>query len=133
MKSSPSGDRPFFRRWDLLVIGFLLLFAMAIGMVLRLARQADALQIEIFQNNQLIQTIALPTADAEIAIADTQLVLQLKNNTVWVNKTDCPDKTCQKIGAISKAGQAIVCLPNRIVVKMTGQTDLAPSADGIAE
>ncbi len=133
MKSNSSGDRPFFRRWDLLVIGLLLLSAVTIGTVLRFIQQADALQIEILRNNQLIQTIALPTADTEIAIADTQLILQLKNNTVLVGETDCPDKTCQKIGAISEVGQAIVCLPNRVVVKITGQNDPAFSTDGIAE
>ncbi len=133
MKSNPSGDRPFFRRWDLLVIGLLLLSAITISTVLRLTQQKGTLQIEIFRNNQPVQTIVLPTADTKIAVADTQLVLQLKNNTVWVSETDCTDRTCQKIGAISEAGQAIVCLPNRVVVKITGQTNLVPSTDGIAE
>uniref|UniRef100_A0A7C4CA18 NusG domain II-containing protein n=1 Tax=candidate division WOR-3 bacterium TaxID=2052148 RepID=A0A7C4CA18_UNCW3 len=47
--------------------------------------------------------------------------------TAWVAESDCPDKRCVRQGRIARAGQAIVCAPNRVVVRLTGQGEL----DGI--
>jgi len=47
-------------------------------------------------------------------------VLEVKDGEVFVADTDCPNKTCQKEGAISRAGQTIVCAPNKMTVTVTG-------------
>ena len=39
---------------------------------------------------------------------------------IAVAVSDCPTRDCVRTGAISKAGQAIVCLPGRIVVTIEG-------------
>ena len=39
---------------------------------------------------------------------------------IAVAVSDCPTRDCVRTGAISKAGQAIVCLPGRIVVTVEG-------------
>ena len=39
---------------------------------------------------------------------------------VTVASSDCPTRDCVRTGTISKAGQAIVCLPGRIVVTVEG-------------
>ena len=45
----------------------------------------------------------------------------IDNGRVCVKETDCPNKLCQK-GAITMAGQSIVCLPNRVSVLIEGKT-----------
>lgn len=47
-------------------------------------------------------------------------VLRIADGEVFVEETDCPNKICQKEGAISKSGQNIVCAPNRMTVTITG-------------
>ncbi len=44
----------------------------------------------------------------------------IKNNNIWIKDTDCPDKYCQQQGKISGSGQVIVCLPNRLLIKIVG-------------
>jgi hypothetical protein len=39
---------------------------------------------------------------------------------VRIEESSCPDKVCVKTGWISRPGQAIVCLPHRIVVRIEG-------------
>ena len=38
----------------------------------------------------------------------------------FLKDTSCPDHLCEKMGRISSSGQSIICLPNRVVVEITG-------------
>ena len=40
---------------------------------------------------------------------------------VSIKDVVCPDKLCQKTGVISKVGQSIVCLPNKVVIYYEGE------------
>ncbi len=40
---------------------------------------------------------------------------------VWVEEANCPDLLCKKQGAVSRAGESIVCLPNQVVVEIQGK------------
>ena len=40
--------------------------------------------------------------------------------TVWMAESACRDKLCVGMGRIDSTGQSIVCLPNRVVIRITG-------------
>lgn len=44
----------------------------------------------------------------------------VENSTVRVAQADCPSQDCVHTGAISRAGQSIVCLPARLTVTIEG-------------
>lgn len=46
--------------------------------------------------------------------------LVIKDGAVHMEEASCPDKVCIKQGAVSETGQSIVCLPNRVIVTITG-------------
>ncbi len=48
-------------------------------------------------------------------------------NMIWA---DCPDKICVNQKAISKKGESIICLPNRVVVSIAGGEE--PEVDAVA-
>jgi len=50
-----------------------------------------------------------------------KMVVRIKDKNVWVEETHCPLKICQKTGRISQPGQNIVCVPNRVFVKIEGE------------
>ncbi len=52
--------------------------------------------------------------------------LVLSSDGVRVVETDCPDKLC--MGEIQKAGDVLICPPNRLVIKICG----AEEVDGVA-
>lgn len=60
--------------------------------------------------------------DAELRLE--HLTVHVSNGRVWVTDADCPDKTCEHTGEITRAGQSIVCLPSGVVVSITGISDL---------
>ena len=49
--------------------------------------------------------------------------LVIKNKTADMIDADCPDKLCVKQKSISKTGETIICLPNRVVVSIQGGVD----------
>jgi len=46
--------------------------------------------------------------------------LEVKEGRVRMVKSACRDKLCVGVGWIDSGGRSIVCLPNRVVIKVTG-------------
>ncbi len=47
-------------------------------------------------------------------------LIELGEDSVRVIEADCPDKIDVKQGPISRIGETIVCLPNRMVIEIKG-------------
>ncbi|MBQ7584539.1 MAG: NusG domain II-containing protein [Lachnospiraceae bacterium] len=45
---------------------------------------------------------------------------EIKSGEARMTQADCPDKLCVHSRAISGVGESIVCLPNHVVLKITG-------------
>ena len=50
-------------------------------------------------------------------------IFRIRNGKVSVIKASCPDKICVHHKKISKNGETIVCLPNRVVVEVRSEED----------
>ncbi|MEY8532084.1 NusG domain II-containing protein [Blautia pseudococcoides] len=61
--------------------------------------------------------------DQVIHIGDTNVCV-IKDGYVSMTEADCPDHLCMKQKRISKEGGTIVCLPNRVVLEITGDESL---------
>ncbi len=48
--------------------------------------------------------------------------LVIKDGFADMTDADCPDKICVDSRKISKTGESIICLPNKVVVKIEGNT-----------
>ncbi len=48
-------------------------------------------------------------------------VIQIKNKKVRIIKSSCPNHICIKSGWISSTHDALICLPNKIIVKISGE------------
>lgn len=49
---------------------------------------------------------------------DGNLLVETENRLVSITQSDCPDKICVHTGVISKAGQSVVCLPLKTVLRI---------------
>ena len=47
-------------------------------------------------------------------------ILVVENGEAWVSEANCPDKVCMGMGKISRNGEFIACLPNRLIVVVEG-------------
>lgn len=50
-------------------------------------------------------------------------ILRIENGKVWMSEASCPDKICVREGKISRTGECITCLPNKIVVTVYKSDD----------
>ncbi|MGV8980612.1 NusG domain II-containing protein [Clostridium sp.] len=48
-------------------------------------------------------------------------VISVKHNGIRVKAADCPKQVDVKVGWISKPGQLIVCLPNKLIISIKGE------------
>lgn len=65
----------------------------------------------------------------EIQINDTN-VLVIQDKKVTMTEADCPDQICVKHRPISKNGETIVCLPNKVIVEIVSGD--AAKSDAVA-
>jgi hypothetical protein len=57
-----------------------------------------------------------------------ETVVEIKDGAVQVISSPCPEKICIKTGRISKPGQWIACLPNRVFISIRGRKSEQPDA-----
>lgn len=69
------------------------------------------------------QTLSYPLdTDREIEV-EGKLTVVIEDGKVYVKDASCPDKVCERTGAVWRGGSVIVCLPNGIIVTVTGESD----------
>lgn len=56
--------------------------------------------------------------------------IEVRSDSIGVISADCPDKLCVHQGFISSTGLPIVCLPNKLVIRL--REDNADSIDTVA-
>ena len=111
-------------RGDILVM--LGIFALALVLAVALfPRGKQGLTVQAVQNGELLFVCSLEGLNRTETIlieGDYPLTLEYSEDGVRVKETDCPGQDCCHMGIITKAGQQIVCLPNRLVVRLQGDT-----------
>ncbi len=87
------------------------------------AGKPDGSMIEIYVAGELVRTLpAFPETPEELWIEGQpgQILLRTEPDGVSVISADCPSRDCVHTGKISAPGQMIACLPNRILIRLTG-------------
>lgn len=90
------------------------------------AQNAGASEVQIWQDKALVGTYPLDASQPVTLPLDSTYghnVLVIENGAVRMTKSDCPDQVCVRTGAIDKPGQTIVCLPNRVVIEISGSKE----------
>ena len=119
------------RFWVLAVAG--LLAASLLAAVLVYTSSPGGTVAEIVLDGEVIRTIDLETARAETFVVQGEHgtnTVQVEPGRIRVEAADCPDQVCVHQGWISDGTVPIVCLPNRLVIRITGGSH--PGLDGVA-
>ena len=114
-----------FRRGDLAAIGAVLLCALALGLALwARAAGTDRVVARVYQEGKLVGELPL---DREASLTLTGAytnTITVRDGQVAVTYADCPGADSVHSGWVSAAGRAVVCLPNRVEIRLTGAPDV---------
>lgn len=77
---------------------------------------------EVRVDGKIQETLDLRGGNAEYNFAG--VTLRVEDGCVYAPHAECPDLVCVRSGKISKPGQAIVCVPNRVSVEIKGESEV---------
>lgn len=88
-------------------------------------------KVVVTADGQLYGTYDL-SRDQEITIEQNGHInkITIKSGQVQMSYSDCKNQICVNDGKISKTSQSIVCLPNRVMVEITGGEE---GLDGVSQ
>lgn len=110
-------------KWgDFVIVGVVLALSAAIAAVLALGTSGDRLYAEVWQDNELVERVELTDSTDRTIDLGGHNVIVLSGRTAAMQSADCRDQVCVRTGTLTRAGQVAVCLPNRVVLRITGET-----------
>lgn len=116
---------------------FIAIIAAACGIWIHLALiQTDQTYGEIWLDGELYQQIKLGNSAHQTVKLDGRtgtVTIQIDGKQMRFILSECPDHTCERTGWVSRVGQTAVCLPNRVMIKITGSTDNENAVDIIVQ
>lgn len=121
------GLRLSFRKGDLLSMGLVLILAVGLSLLFwGRALAADRVIVQIYQDGDLVREISLEYDQSFTLSGTYHNTVTVQNGRIAVTHSDCPGGDCVRSGWIGSAGQAVICLPNRVELRVVGT-----SGDGV--
>jgi hypothetical protein len=113
--------RSTLKRGDKVIIFLLVVFAAFFAFEKYVLSNNKISSVIIRSDGEIIKNIPI-TNNGEYIIKskEGELTCIIKDQKVEVVESTCPDKLCMKQGWISKQGESIICLPNRISITIVG-------------
>ena len=106
------------KRNDIILIGIILFIALVFAGIQYFKPVDESAKAEITIDGELYGTYPL-AYEQTIAVSDTNQ-LTIKDGKAKMIHADCPDQLCVNQKAISKDGESIICLPNKVVITIVG-------------
>lgn len=124
------------KRGDIILIAVILIAALAFIVPKFIgdndnSASANKVYAKISIDGKQVKTVELTEEVQEIPM-DSQFghnVLKIHNHGIEMKEADCPDDVCFTFGFVSKPGDSIVCLPNRLLVEIVGDSNQGDELD----
>ena len=131
MRSS-AAERTLPTFWDALVVLAVLAAAGSLLFLFR-PRSGNFLTARIVLDHELVAEIELTALTGPVTLevpgAPYPITVEAEPGRIRIAHSGCPSQDCVHTGWVSRSGGQIVCLPNRLVISVSGSD--APEVDGI--
>lgn len=88
----------------------------------------DSIKAEIYSNGEKIEEISLSMVESSYTLELGQCELLIERDGVSFIKSQCSDKLCVKKGKLTKKGDAMACVPEKIVVCLKSEKGKQPDS-----
>ena len=125
--TAKNGGRKF--KNDVIFIAVLLLVSFSVGLFVFLSGE-DGDCVVVSVDKQEYGTYPL-SKDVRVEIHSGEAgqnlnVLVIKDGVAYVESASCPDGICSSHRPISREGESIVCLPNRVIITVRAEVGERP-------
>ena len=108
------------RKTDIIIITIIILVAIISYFFISAFFKDEGTKVQVFQNNKLVKEFPINKDKTyEIKDKDKINIVTVRSGKVFMKDANCPDKLCVKQGSISSNGESIICLPHKVIVKVT--------------
>lgn len=112
-----------FKKNDLILIGALLIGFLLMICFLYFWKKGGAYAVVSVDGQEVISFSLEEDIEYEIkGYEGGTNTLIIKDGKAYLTDSTCPDHLCEHMGVIDKVGQSIICLPNRVVVEISGSS-----------
>ncbi len=119
-----------FGKNDCIFIGFLALFCIAVCVWVYKGGAVDGSNIVITVDGKEYGTYSLLEEQTiTIGEGETVNIIEIKGGKAYMKEASCPDQLCVEQNKISFDKEAIICLPNKVVITVI--SDVESDVDGI--
>ena len=81
-------------------------------------------RVVVYEDGKVIREIPLTEATEFVVEGLYTNKIAVRDGQAAVIESDCPGGDCMHSGWISESGRSIVCLPNRVEVRIEGESDV---------
>ena len=101
------------KKWDFIAIGIICLAAAICFAVIQLF-SVPSITVTVSQNNKIVYSGKI-NEDNVIKLQNNTRVI--KNGEVFMESSNCKSQICVKHKKISRSGENIICLPNKVIIE----------------
>jgi hypothetical protein len=115
------------KKWDVIIIISLIIISFIPETVLFITtyNKYQNYYVQVYSDGKLYKELPLKKiSDKTVFTVKNDLgtnIIEINKGKVKIIDADCHDKVCVKSHTISKPGEGIICLPHKLVVKITGK------------
>ncbi len=110
-----------FTPFDLLLVAGVVALAVCLIMssVAKASGPGETAAVEV-NGRQVMQISLRDNRDYIVNGFRGKSYISVQDGRICMTDSDCPDKLCVRIGWVSQSDASIVCLPNRVVIRVKG-------------
>ena len=114
-----------FSKNDIIIVIVLLLLAVAGLFAFKLFNSGEGRAVRVTVDGELFGEYELDNVRKEIEITGKigKCIMVIENGQAYMKEAECPNQICVHHEPVSYNGETVVCLPNRIIIEITGGDD----------
>lgn len=117
-----------FKRKDILLIIVVLVVTLGFYLGQEYLGRTKGDQVVVMVDGEVFGSYDL-NKNQTVSINNGSNILKIQDKKAKITQADCPDKLCVHQKSISKTNESIICLPNKVVVKIAASEGSKDSGD----
>ena len=114
-----------FCKADFLAVGIVAVIAILVSIIFwTKVGSEEGSMVSVYQDGTLIKEVSLDSDTEFVIEGEYENVVTIKDGKAGITESDCPGTDCVHSGWIHEAGRSIVCLPNRVELRIQGTSEV---------